>query len=245
MTINPNAVHGITIALILATGCAGSQQAVSPADPSSPSPEPAVQAAVEPAEANPVDGPVTSPPAMPVSHVVEDAAPAAGVSSKLDTFDDDVKEVKARAASLREGVGIAVRFANETTGNRLSLGYLGPGPQYSATLTPGGMYLLAARASVAGQPISSLALGLSALRPGHYLGSEIGKGCVVAHVLGSSLDVTAEQAGWSLNSGGSCDVHLHQVKGSKDLEGDFTAKLVTNKGTGFFRIESGYVYIKR
>lgn len=187
----------------------------------------------------------TSPKSDSVQPTQPAAAPShpSGSSGNLDTFDQDVARIKGTVPGWDNGTGIAVKFLKEADGSRLSLIFVDPTPPVFKDGV--GLWMIQGKAMASGKTLANYVLLLKTLAPGRYEGSPTKKDVVMSVAMGDHWDAKDPETTWSINDGSWCELVLRQGKGPNDLEGDFRAKLVDNKGTGFHTIETGYVYIKR
>ncbi len=187
--------------------------------------------------------PASSPKSESVQPTPAAATRPSGGGGNMDTFDQDVARIKGTVPGWDNGSGIAVKFLKEADGSRLSLIFVDPTPP---ALKDGvNLWMIQGKAMASGKTIANYVLLLKSLAPGRYEGSPTKKDVVMSVAMGDHWDGKDPETTWSINDGSWCELVLRQGKGPNDLEGDFRAKLVDNKGTGFHTIEAGYVYIKR
>lgn len=165
-------------------------------------------------------------------------------SGELDSFDEDRERIRTALTKWDQGSGAALRFVKQSTGERLSLIFIDEtAPGYQSETN---MWMIQATARVAGgKVVGHFVLFLKDLRPGRYRGSDHDKEAVMAVLVGNShWDGENPETAWSMNGESWCDVQL-QPAGQSGLEGNFRARLVDNKGSGYIQVESGYLFIKR
>ena len=168
----------------------------------------------------------------------------ATTSSELDTFDKDRERIRTSLTQWNQGSAAALRFVKQSTGEKLSLIFIDEtAPGYQSETN---MWMIQATARVAGgKVVGHFVLFLRDLRAGHYRGSDHSKEAVMAVLIGDShWDGENPETAWSMNSESWCDVQL-QPAGQSGIEGNFRARLVDNKGSGYIQVESGYLFIKR
>ena len=181
----------------------------------------------------------------------ETASPTASSSSQpatlvtaADSFNDDKERIRSSVSKWDHGTGATIRFLKEATGEKLSLIFVDEtAPLYKSDQ---GMWMIQSTARVTGGKIvGHFVLFLKDLRAGKYRGDDHTKDAVMAVLMGeSSWDGQNPEAAWSVNRESWCEVSLRR-KADEGIEGDFQARLVDNRGTGFINIESGYLFIKR
>ena len=168
----------------------------------------------------------------------------ATTSGELDTFDKDRERIRTSLTQWNQGSAAALRFVKQSTGEKLSLIFIDETAPWFQSET--NMWMIQATARVAGgKVVGHFVLFLRDLRAGHYRGSDHSKEAVMAVLIGDShWDGENPETAWSMNSESWCDVQL-QPAGKSGIEGNFRARLVDNKGSGFIQVESGYLFIKR
>ncbi len=170
--------------------------------------------------------------------------PPAPLPSNADTFNDDRERIRSSVAKWDHGTGATIRFLKEDTGERLSLIFV----DETAPLYKGdpGMWMIQSTARVTGGKIvGHFVLFLKDLRSGKYRGDDHTKDAVMAVLMGEpSWDGQNPETAWSVNRESWCEVSLRKMA-NEGIEGDFRARLVDNKGTGFINIDSGYLFIKQ
>lgn len=165
-------------------------------------------------------------------------------SSELDSFDKDRERIRTSLTQWSQGSAAALRFVKQSTGEKLSLIFIDEtAPGYQSETN---MWMIQATARVAGgKVVGHFVLFLKDLRPGHYRGSDHSKDAVMAVLIGDSRwDGENPETAWSMNGESWCDVQLQPAEPS-GIEGNFRARLVDNKGSGYIQVESGYLFIKR
>ncbi len=169
---------------------------------------------------------------------------SSSASSNADSFEDDKARILKQVPTWDEGTGATVRFLKESSGTRLSLIFVDTtAPAWNEDQK---LWLIAAVAKDGDDAvIGHLIIGLSSLDPGTYEGGPSSKSAVMAVLLGErKWDGNHPEASWSVNDGSWCRVVLRSAGGG-NLEGDFQAKLVDNKGEQYMSIENGYLYINK
>ena len=161
-----------------------------------------------------------------------------------DSFNDDRERIRASVAKWEHGTGATLRFLKETTGEKLSLIFVDESaPQFKADA---GMWMIQASARVTGGKIvGHFVLLLKDLRAGKYRGDDHTKEAIMAVLMGeSSWDAQNPETAWSVNRESWCEVFLRSTADAA-IEGEFRARLVDNRGTGFINVDSGYLFMKR
>ncbi len=168
----------------------------------------------------------------------------AGMSIAPDTFDEDRERIRGSVVKWEHGTGATLRFLKEATGERLSLIFVDEsGPVYKQDA---GMYMIQATARVTGgKVIGHFVLLLKDLRAGTYRGDDHTKDAVMAVLMAETAwDGQNPETAWSINRESWCEVYLRSAANA-GIEGEFRARLVDNRGTGFINVDSGYLFIKK
>jgi len=161
-----------------------------------------------------------------------------------DSFEADRDRIRASVSQWPHGTGATLRFLNESSGERLSLIFVDEAaPKFESDNSA---YAIYAKARVGGgKVVGHLVLYLKALRPGTYQGDDHTKSAVMGILMGDPIwNAENPETAWSVNSESWCEVELRGTPEGA-LEGNFRARLVDNKGTGFINVESGFLFIKR
>ena len=161
-----------------------------------------------------------------------------------DTFDEDRERIRTSLAKWEHGTGATLRFLKESTGEKLSLIFVDESaPAYKPEEK---MWMIQATARVTGgKIIGHFVLLIKDLRPGKYRGDDHTKDAVIAILMGEAKwDGQNPETAWSVNRESWCEVFLRAAAGGA-IEGEFRARLVDNRGTGFINVDSGYLFIKR
>lgn len=169
--------------------------------------------------------------------------PAASVSA-TDSFDDDRERIRTTVAKWDHGTGATLRFLKETTGEKLSLIFV---DETAPVFKPdAGLWMIQATARVTGGKIvGHFVLFLKDLRAAKYRGDDHTKEAIMAVLMGEqNWDGQNPETAWSVNRESWCEVVLRKTA-ENGVEGDFKARLVDNKGTGYINIDSGYLFIKQ
>ena len=233
------------------------------ADPAAPS-APGIEGSAEPDGGAPEQAPPPSSVAQTEALIgellmgvdgAEDSAQAASTERifpprndepgdvRLDTFEEDVARIRQEVPRWDNGTGVTVKYLKEATGKRLSLIYVDPNaPTRNERL---GLWAMRLQARVGGRTIGHVLMLIRTLAPGRYEGSPGSKDVVLAVSMAEDWEGTDPETTWSVNPGSWAEITLRPGRFPGDLEGDFRAKLVDNRGTGFHTIEAGYVYINR
>ncbi len=179
--------------------------------------------------ANPSSSGATQAPALPMN---------------ADSFDEDRERIRTSLAKWEHGTGATLRFLKEATGEKLSLIFVNESaPAYQPDEK---MWMIQATARVSGgKVIGHFVLLIKDLRAGKYRGDDHTKDAVMAILMGETKwDGQNLETAWSVNRESWCEVFLRtSVDGA--IEGEFRARLVDNRGTGFINVDSGYLFIKR
>ncbi len=178
----------------------------------------------------------------PTSSSTASSAPAADSSdgdfaSKRDT-------IRRAAAAVDDGTAALASFVKESTGKRTVVAFVDlTAPEWKESA---GLFVIVATAKTSDNTVlGHMMLGLPKLEPGVYEGSPSSKAAVLAVLLGEpKWDGKNPGASWSVNTGSYCKVTLRDA-GSGNLEGEFSGKLVDNKGDQFVTIDTGYVFINK
>jgi hypothetical protein len=168
----------------------------------------------------------------------------AKLPSDADSFNDDRERIRASVAQWDHGTGATLRFLKEATGEKLSLIFVDEtAPIFKSDAS---MWMIQSIARVTGGKIvGHFVLFLKDLKAGKYRGDDHTKEAVMAVLMGeSSWDGQNPETAWSVNRESWCEVILRR-SADEGIEGDFKARLVDNKGTGFINIDSGYLFIKQ
>lgn len=176
--------------------------------------------------------------------VASTANPSAKLTTAADSFNDDRERIRASVAQWDHGTGATLRFLKEATGEKLSLIFVDEtAPIFKSDA---GMWMIQSIARVSGGKIvGHFVLFLKDLKAGKYRGDDHTKEAVMGVLMGeSSWDGQNPETAWSVNRESWCEVILRRSP-DDGLEGDFKARLVDNKGTGFINIDSGYLFIKQ
>ena len=172
------------------------------------------------------------------------ANPPAKQSSAADSFNDDRVRIRASVAQWDHGTGATLRFLKEATGEKLSLIFVDEtAPIFKSDA---GMWMIQSMARVTGGKIvGHFVLFLKDLKAGKYRGDDHTKEAVMGVLMGeTSWDGQNPETAWSVNRESWCEVILRRLSDG-GIEGDFRARLVDNKGSGFINIDSGYLFIKQ
>jgi hypothetical protein len=168
----------------------------------------------------------------------------AALSIATDTFDADRERIRGSVAKWEHGTGATLRFLKEATGEKLSLIFVDESaPAYKKDA---GMYMIQATARVTGgKIIGHFVLLLKDLRAGTYRGDDHTKDAVMAVLMAETAwDGQNPETAWSINRESWCEVYLRSAADT-GIEGEFRARLVDNRGTGFINVDSGYLFTKK
>ena len=168
----------------------------------------------------------------------------AKLSGNADSFDEDRARIHASVSQWEQGSGAALRFVKQSTGEKLSLIFVDEtAPGYQSETN---MWMIQATARVdGGKVVGHFVLFLKDLRAGRYRGDDHSKDAIMAVLMGESKwDGENPETAWSVNGESWCEVQLRPPDKS-GIEGDFRARLVDNKGSGYIQVESGYLFIKQ
>ena len=165
-------------------------------------------------------------------------------ASATDSFDNDQERIRTSVSKWDHGTGATLRFLKETTGEKLSLIFV---DETAPLFKPdAGLWMIQATARVTGGKIvGHFMLFLKDLRAAKYRGDDHTKEAIMAVLMGEQTwDGQNPETAWSVNRESWCEVVLRKTAGN-GVEGDFKARLVDNKGTGYINIDSGYLFIKQ
>jgi hypothetical protein len=162
---------------------------------------------------------------------------------RLDTFDEDIARIRQEVPRWDNGTGVTVKYLKESTGSRLSLIYVDPNPPSRSGRL--GLWAIRLQAKSRGRTFGHVLMLFRTLAPGRYEGSPASKDIVLAVSMAEDWEGTNPETTWSINPGSWVEMTLRPGRAPGDLEGDFRAKLVDNRGTAFHSIEAGYIYINR
>ena len=168
-----------------------------------------------------------------------------GVDDGSADFNKAVADVRSYMQGQSHGVGIVAKYLQEKTQKRLSLKYVDDTPpEWKESLE--NWVIISKAKDTDDSIISTVAMALPQLAPGHYEGSASRKEVKVGATLGKpSWDPTADDTAWSMNEDGWCQVDMKSANSRGDLEGTFKGKLNTNVPGTYYLIEDGYFYIRR
>ena len=172
----------------------------------------------------------------------EGTPPAPAIAA--DSFEADRERIRSSLAKWEHGTGATLRFLKEATGEKLSLIFVDEtAPQYKPDEK---MWMIQATARVTGgKIIGHFVLLIKDLRAGKYQGDDHTKDAVIGVLMGESKwDGQNPETAWSLNRESWCEVYLRAAPDGA-IEGEFRARLVDNRGTGFINVDSGYLFIKK
>jgi len=172
------------------------------------------------------------------------SAAASGLPRDADSFDADRERIRATVSQWPHGTGATLRFLKEATGERLSLIFVDDAsPEFDRAAST---WTAKTQARVSGgKVVGHFLVRLTSLRPGRYRGDDHTKEVEMGVLMGNpTWNARDPETAWSSNRESWCEVQLSS-DAENVIEGNFRARLVDNKGTGFINIDSGYLFIKR
>lgn len=170
--------------------------------------------------------------------------PTSNANDDTETeFQDGVAKIRRIVPGWDNGSGLALKFRNPDNNKGLVILYVDTTPP-EFKKDPG-FWMIQGQAKEGNKIIANYVILLKDLEPGHYTGNATRKDVVMASSIGDSWQPKAPNTSWSINTGGNCEITLRRGKGSGELEGEFSGKLVDNDEKKSLTVEKGFIYIKQ